>query len=76
MIWSSRKKKEGNFLYRFFLPKGNIFIISFISMYSALNILSEYTYFYISKNITSYTFLLAFEIVKRLQCILNTEENT
>ena len=32
---------------------------------------SEYTYFYISKNITSYTFLLVFKIVESLQCILN-----
>ena len=30
-----------------------------------------YTYFYASKNITSYTFLLVFKILKRLQCILN-----
>ena len=41
----------------------------FISMYSALNTFSEYTYFYISKNITSYTFLLVFK-VERFQCIL------
>ena len=32
--------------------------------------LSEYTYFYISKSITSYTLLL-FKIVKSAQCILN-----
>ena len=39
-------------------------------MYSVLNTLSEYTYFYISKNITSYTFVLVFKIVESLQCIL------
>ena len=39
-------------------------------MYSVLNTLSEYTNFYISKNITSYTFLLVFKIVESLQCIL------
>ena len=39
-------------------------------MYSVWNTLSEYTYFYISKNITSYTFLLVFKIVESLQCIL------
>ena len=39
-------------------------------MYTVLNTLSEYTYFYISKNITSYTFLLGFKIVQSLQCIL------
>ena len=34
-----------------------------------MNALSEYTYFYISKNI-SYTFLLFKKIVESLQCIL------
>ena len=42
----------------------------FISMYSVLNTLSEYTYFYISKDITLYTFLLVFKIIESLQCIL------
>ena len=36
-------------------------------MYKVLNTLSEYTYFYISKNITSYTFLVVFKIVESLQ---------
>ena len=40
-------------------------------MHCVLNILSEYTYFYISKNSTSYTFFLLFKIVESLQCILN-----
>ena len=35
-------------------------------MYSVLNTLSEYAYFYISKNITSYTFLLVSKIVERI----------
>ena len=39
-------------------------------MRSVLNTISEYTYFYISKNITSYTFLLVFKIVESLKCIL------
>ena len=39
-------------------------------MYIVLNTLSEYTYFYTSKNITSYNFLLAFKIVESLKCIL------
>ena len=39
-------------------------------MYSVLNTLSEYTYFYISKDITLYTFLLVFKIIESLQCIL------
>ena len=40
-------------------------------MYSVLNTLSEYTYFYIPKDITSYTFLLVFKIVESPQSILN-----
>ena len=39
-------------------------------MYSLLNTVSEYTHFYISKNITSYTFLLVFKFVESLQCVL------
>ena len=39
-------------------------------MYSVLNALSEYTYFYISKNITSHTFLIVLKIVESRQCIL------
>ena len=42
-------------------------------MYDVLNTLSEYTYFYVSKNITSNTFLLVFKIVESLQCILNIQ---
>ena len=46
----------------------------FISVYSVLNIVSEYTHeFYISKNITSYTFLLVLKIVESLQCIFKTK---
>ena len=40
-------------------------------MYSVLNTISEYTYFYISKNIASYPFLLAFKIDDSLQCFRN-----
>ena len=39
-------------------------------MFSVLNTLSEYTFFYISKNISSYTFLIVFKIIESLQCIL------
>ena len=45
-----------------------------LKMYSVLNTLSEYTYFYMSKNITSYIFLLVFKIVESLQCILNSRK--
>ena len=38
-------------------------------MYGVLNTLSEYTYFYVSKNITSYKFLLVFKIAEDLQYI-------
>ena len=43
-------------------------------MYNALNTLSEYTYFYISKNIAALTslLLLVFKIVESLQCIINS----
>ena len=44
-------------------------------MYSVLNTLSEYTYFYISKNITSYTFLLVLKIDESLHCILKNKYN-
>ena len=40
-------------------------------MYSICSAFSECTYFYISKKINSYTFLLVFKIVESLQCILN-----
>ena len=39
-------------------------------MYNVLNTLSEYAYFYISKDITLYTFSLVFKFVENLQCIL------
>ena len=42
-------------------------------MYSVLSTLSKY--FYTSKNITSYTFLLVLKIVESLQCILNNKNN-
>ena len=43
-------------------------------MYSVLNKLSKYIYFYISKNIASYTFLLVFKIVESLKCILKRKQ--
>ena len=42
----------------------------FVLIYSVLNKLSKYVYFYISKNITSYTFLPIFKIVESFQYIL------
>ena len=52
MCFSSYKnRKLIAFFVPFILSEGNFFD-SFISIYSVLNTLSEYTYFYISKNIT------------------------
>ena len=55
------KEKRGlfctvNFIWRNFFNN-----CVFISVYSILNTLSEYTYFYISKNITSYPFVACFK---------------
>ena len=58
--WSSQKKKRGHFFVLFTLSEGNFCNICFISMYSVLNTLLENKYFYISKNITSYTFVACF----------------
>ena len=69
MSWSSRKKKECIFL-TLILSEGIFLNIYFMSIYSVLNTLSEHTYFYISKNIISYTFLLVFNIVQILHSIL------
>ena len=60
MSWSSRKKKKGIFCTVNFVRKEFFQDLCFISMYSVLNTLSEYTYFYISENITSYTFVNCF----------------
>ena len=43
-------------------------------MYSVLNKLSEYIYFYISKHITPYTSLLVFKIVESFHYILITKK--
>ena len=61
MSWSSRKKKRA-FFVPFVLSEGNIFKICVLYQYihSVLNTLSEYRYFYISKNITFYTFVACF----------------
>ena len=41
-------------------------------MYVVLNTLSKYTYFYMSKSVTLYTFLPIFKIVESLQCFLKS----
>ena len=74
MTWSSLKKRSaffGLFQQRLFCSKEIFLTLVFhLSVYSVLNKLSEYIYFYLSKNITSYTFPLVFKIVERLQYIL------
>ena len=67
MSGSSRKKKRRHFLYRFFCPKEYFLTLAFY-----LNVWCiEYTFRKSEKNITSYTFLLNFEIVESLQCFCN-----
>ena len=75
MVGASERKKRA-FFVPFILSKGHFFSICALSQCIVyLNTLSEYTYFYISENITSYTFLLVFKIAESLQCILNTPIN-
>ena len=66
------KEKKGIFCTIYFVQKNFFDIFCFISMYVVLNTLSEYTYFYISKSVTLYTFLPIFKIVESLQCILKS----
>ena len=68
------RKKRAFFVTVYFVQKKFFWHLYFISMYSVLNTLSEYTYFYISKNITLYLFLLVFKIVESLQCILKRSD--
>ena len=53
-------RKRGHFFYRLFCPKGRFWRFVFYLMYIVMNTLSEYTYFYVSKNITSYNFAACF----------------
>ena len=60
MSWSFRKKKEGIFYTVYFVGREFFQDLCFISIHIVLNTLSEYVYFYISKDITSYTFVACF----------------
>ena len=62
MSWKERKKIA--FFVIVILSEGNLYDMCFVSTYSVLNKLSKYIYFYISKNITSYTFLLLSKTLK------------
>ena len=63
------KEARRHFLYWLFFSKEIFKHLLFISIYSALNALSEYTYF-TSKYTNHYFihFLLVFKIVESLQC--------
>ena len=63
-----RQIKKRVFLYRLFWLK-EIFL-TIVFYLNVLNTISEYTYCYISKNITSDTFLLVFKIAESPQYIL------
>ena len=60
MSWGSQKKKEDTFCSVYFVRN---FFLTFV-FYLNVSLL-EYTLFYISKEITSYTFSLVFKIAKK-----------
>ena len=59
------KRKKRAYFAPFILSKWDFLRFVFYLAYGELNTISEYAYFYISKNITLYTF------VESPQCILN-----
>ena len=69
----AKEKKRTFFCNVYFVRREFLQDLCFISTYSVLNKLPEYTYFHISKNITSYTFVA--KIVESLQCILKAIAN-
>ena len=70
-VGAHERKKRAFCIVFFFVWRELFYDCCFISMYSVLIALSEYTYFYILKKITSYTFAVCFKIVGSFQCILN-----
>ena len=50
--WVGAPERKRAFFVPFILSKGNFWHLCFIWMYNVLKKLSQYTYFYISKNIT------------------------
>ena len=62
--WVGIRKKEGFYCIIIFCPRYFFLAFGFTSMYSVLNTLSEYTYFCIFENITSYTSCLFLELSK------------
>ena len=70
-LW--RVGKRGHFFVSLVLSEG-IFLtfVFYFNVYCTEYTLRIYILFYLSKNITSYTFLLVLIIVESLQCILKT----
>ena len=69
--WIGACKRKKDFFFSFILSQVKFWHFSLC----VSNTLSEYTYFYMSKKFTSYTFLLLFKIIESLQCILNGKKN-
>ena len=63
-----KEKRVATFFVRLILSEGNFFNICDLSQFNLK--LSEYLYFYISKNIISNSFLLVFKILENHQCDL------
>ena len=68
MSWSSQKKKECIFCSVYFASRK--FLNFIITMYSVLNKISEYVYFYESKTFTR--FFVDFKIVESLRYFLDS----
>ena len=73
-LWwdAARKRKRRAFFVPLILSKGNFLNICVLSQYIVhwIHILSEYTYFDISKDISSYAFLLVLKLVEIFQLLL------
>ena len=75
MSWSLRNKKERTFCNVYFVRRRFFEDLRFISMYSVMNTLSEYTYFCKSESITCTLLLIVFKIVESLQIRRKPEKN-
>ena len=69
------EREKSAFFLTFIFPQGNFCSVCISFYFISLNKLSEFMYIYVllhTKNITLSAFLLAFKIIKSLQCILNS----
>ena len=71
MSWNWRKKERVGFL-TIILSEGFFYYFGFILVHTVLNKLSEYIYFYISKNIISNNFCLFLKLSKAFSAFLKT----